>query len=89
MANADIFGAAGSIIILLLWVYYSSILLYFGAEFTKSYALNQGQGIQANKYSILVQYKEIEIDRPIDNQELKKINEEKTKSISEDDMKLS
>lgn len=89
MANADIFGAAGSIIILLLWVYYSSILLYFGAEFTKSYALNQGQGIQANKYSILVQYKEIEIDRPIDNQELKKINEEKTKSISEEDMKLS
>jgi membrane protein len=83
MANADIFGAAGSIIILLLWVYYSSILLYFGAEFTKSYALNQGQGIQANKFSILVQYKEIEIDCPVDNEELKKINDENKKSIKE------
>ena len=77
MANADIFGAAGSIIVLLLWVYYSSILLYFGAEFTKSYAMNEGQGISPNKYAILVQYKEIEIDRAIDNDEFKRINSAK------------
>ena len=32
------YGAAGSMVILLLWVYYSSIILYFGAEFTKAYA---------------------------------------------------
>lgn len=77
MANADIFGAAGSIVILLLWVYYSSILLFFGAEFTKSYAMNEGQGISPNKFAILVEYKEIEIDRAIDNEEFKRINKAK------------
>lgn len=77
MANADIFGAAGSIIILLLWVYYSSILLYFGAEFTKSYAMNEGQGINPNKYAIIVEYKEIQIEGAIDNEEFKRINKDK------------
>ncbi|WP_353137935.1 YihY/virulence factor BrkB family protein, partial [Pseudopedobacter sp.] len=32
------YGGAGSLVILLLWTYYSSIILYFGAEFTKAYA---------------------------------------------------
>ena len=39
------YGAAASLIILLSWVYYSSIILYFGAEFTKVYALRWGKGI--------------------------------------------
>jgi len=34
----SIYGAAGSFIILLLWVYYSAQILFFGAEFTKVYA---------------------------------------------------
>ena len=33
------YGATGSLVILLLWTYYSSIILYFGAEFTKAYAV--------------------------------------------------
>ena len=32
------YGAAGSLVILLVWIYYSSIILYFGAVFTKAYA---------------------------------------------------
>ena len=36
------YGAAGSLVILLLWTYYSSIILYFGAEFTKAYAVKYG-----------------------------------------------
>ena len=32
------YGAAGSILVLLLWVYYSGLIFYFGAEFTKAYA---------------------------------------------------
>jgi len=32
------YGAAGSILVLLLWVYYSGLIFYFGAEFTKTYA---------------------------------------------------
>jgi membrane protein len=55
------YGAAGSVVILLLWVYYSSILLYFGAEFTKSYALKHGSGIYPNLFSVRVEYEEKEI----------------------------
>lgn len=59
--TASIYGAAGSLIILLLWIYYSSILLYFGAEFTKIYALNHGHGIRPNAYSVRVEYHETEV----------------------------
>ena len=45
------FGAAGSLVILLVWVYYSAIILYFGAEFTKAYALNKGARIIPNEYA--------------------------------------
>ena len=43
--SIDTYGAAASIILLLSWVYYSSIILYFGAEFTKVYAMKWGKGI--------------------------------------------
>jgi membrane protein len=36
------YGAAGSIVILITWVYYSAQILYFGAEFTQVYATTQG-----------------------------------------------
>jgi membrane protein len=52
---ASIYGAAGSIIIILIWVYYSAIILYFGAEFTKVYALTHGQKIIPNRYSVHIQ----------------------------------
>ena len=39
------YGGAASLIVLLSWVYYSSIILYFGAEFTKVYAMRLGRGI--------------------------------------------
>ncbi|MBL7734586.1 MAG: YihY/virulence factor BrkB family protein [Chitinophagaceae bacterium] len=47
------YGAAASIIVLLTWVYYSSLILYFGAEFTKSYALKNG-GIQPNETAVYI-----------------------------------
>ena len=50
----SIYGAAGSIILILVWVYYSAIILYFGAEFTKVYALTHGQKIIPNEYSIQI-----------------------------------
>jgi membrane protein len=39
---ADSFGAAGSLVALLLWVYYSAQVFFFGAEFTRQYALQLG-----------------------------------------------
>jgi membrane protein len=54
------YGTAGSLVILLLWIYYSSIILYFGAEFTKAYATNYGGLIQPNQYAVWVKQVEIE-----------------------------
>ena len=39
---ASAYGAAASIITILLWIYYSSLILLFGAEFTKAYAETRG-----------------------------------------------
>ncbi|HSY77079.1 MAG TPA: YihY/virulence factor BrkB family protein [Bacteroidia bacterium] len=52
---ASVYGAMGSIILILVWVYYSSIILYFGAEFTKVYAHKHGQKIIPNEYSVQTQ----------------------------------
>jgi membrane protein len=54
------YGAAGSLIVILLWTYYSSIILYFGAEFTKAYAVEYGSEIRPSHYAVTT--KEIEIE---------------------------
>lgn len=46
------YGAAGSLVILIVWIYYSSIILYFGAEFTRAYALQKGVNIVPTEYAI-------------------------------------
>jgi membrane protein len=46
------FGAASSIIVILLWIYYTSIILYFGAEFTQAYAEKYGVAIAPSKYAV-------------------------------------
>lgn len=47
-----VFGAAGTLIILLLWVYYTAFILYFGAEFTQAYAEKYSDGIKPSKYAV-------------------------------------
>ena len=54
------YGAAGSLVILLLWVYYSAIILYFGAEFTKAYAMKYGSEIHPNDYAVTMKQVEVE-----------------------------
>ncbi|MDB5206459.1 MAG: YihY/virulence factor BrkB family protein [Flavisolibacter sp.] len=54
------YGAAGSLVVLLLWVYYSSVILYFGAEFTKAYAANFGSVIHPSEYAVWVKNIEVE-----------------------------
>ena len=46
------YGAAGSLVIFILWVYYSAMILYIGALFTKHYALARGQGIMPSRYAV-------------------------------------
>ena len=53
------FGAAGSLVILLVWVYYSSIILYLGAEFAKHWTLAFGSPIMPSKYAETVQKVEV------------------------------
>lgn len=54
------YGAAGSLVVLLIWIYYSSIILYFGAEFTKAYATDYGSSIHPDKYAVWVKNVEVE-----------------------------
>lgn len=54
------YGTAGSLVILLLWIYYSSLILYFGAEFTKAYATTYGGLIKPNQYAVWVKQVEVE-----------------------------
>ncbi|MFH6996985.1 YihY/virulence factor BrkB family protein [Flavobacterium sp. FlaQc-57] len=60
---ASVYGAAGSIIIILVWVYYSAIILYFGAEFTKVYAKSYGGQIAPNEYSVEIKKEIFEIKK--------------------------
>jgi membrane protein len=50
---ASAFGAAGSIVIILLWIYYSACILFFGAEFTKAYACHSGKGVVPDKWAVI------------------------------------
>lgn len=47
------YGAAGSIVLILLWVSYSSLILFFGAEFTYVYAKRYGKGIEPKTIGII------------------------------------
>ncbi|MGI8605412.1 MAG: YihY/virulence factor BrkB family protein [Verrucomicrobiales bacterium] len=51
---ASSFGAAGSVVIVLAWIYYSACILFFGAEITKVYARKLGSGIVPNSRAVFV-----------------------------------
>lgn len=52
MEPGSTYGAAGTIVLILLWVSYSCLILFFGAEFTYVYANRYGSGIQPNAIAI-------------------------------------
>ena len=54
------YGTAGALVVLLVWIYYSSVILYFGAEFTKNWAVAFRNGITPSSYAVVVERPEIE-----------------------------
>ena len=62
------YGTAGSVIVMLLWVYYSAMILYFGAVFTHVYAAHSGSRIYPNNYAVWVQEIEVESVKSIEQQ---------------------
>ncbi len=54
------YGTAGSLVVLMVWIYYSSTILYFGAEFTKAYAIKFGSSIYPNSYAVIATTVEVE-----------------------------
>ncbi len=74
------YGAAGSFVVLLVWIYYSSFILYFGAEFTKAWAVKYGHEIHPNHYTILA--KTIEVRE--ENKSLQQVEKEKEKQNQTD-----
>jgi membrane protein len=45
----NVYGIAGSVLVILLWVYYSAVIFYFGVVFTRVYAMTYGQKIIPNE----------------------------------------
>ncbi|MHB8206080.1 YihY/virulence factor BrkB family protein [Mucilaginibacter sp.] len=60
--NSSAYGAAGSIIVILTWIYYTSAILYIGAEFTQVYAEAIGSKIEPAEYAVAVKQTEIEME---------------------------
>lgn len=63
LSNTNItstYGAAGSLAGILIWVFYSSIIVLIGAMFTKVYAANIGREITPKKHSVRIETREIE-----------------------------
>ena len=79
----NIYGAAGSVIILMVWVYYSAAILYLGAVFTKVYATNFGGKIRPNEYSVFIKIEEITVSKPLIHETTAAITEEKPDPIKQ------
>ncbi len=50
--TADAYGSAGSVVLLILWVYYAACILLFGAEFTQVYATARGRDIEPSAVAV-------------------------------------
>ena len=61
-AAGSAYGAASSLITLLLWIYYSAQILLFGAEFTQVYANTYGSMVEPKEHAVKIERTEREID---------------------------
>ena len=73
--NSSAYGAAGSLIVIFIWIYYTAAILYIGAEFTQVYAEAKGSRIEPAEYAVAVKQTEVEMvvtKLPLQNPDLKK-----------------
>lgn len=63
----SVYGAAGSIVLILLWVSYSSLILFYGASFTRVYAEHYNYKIHPQSHGMIVEEKEIIIEKGSEN----------------------
>ena len=73
-AKTSAYGAAGSILVILAWIYYTSAILYIGAEYTQVYAEAIGSQIEPAEYAVSVQQTEVlkEVTKlPLQNPDLR------------------
>ncbi|MDT0690597.1 YhjD/YihY/BrkB family envelope integrity protein [Salegentibacter sp. F188] len=56
----SIYGGASSVVLILLWVYYTCLIVFFGAEFTVQYALYKKEKVEPNEYAEPAIYRELE-----------------------------
>ncbi len=56
----SVYGGASSVVLILLWVYYTCMIVFFGAEFTVQYALYKKEKVEPNEYAEPAIYQELE-----------------------------
>lgn len=61
-AVGSVYGAAGTIVVIAVWIYYSAAILYFGAEFTQVYSEERGEKIQPSEHAVYIQQVQVEKD---------------------------
>jgi membrane protein len=58
------YGAAASVLVILIWIYYSAIILFTGAVFTRLYVLKQKRAIMPSQYAVIVE--DHQVVKPVD-----------------------
>jgi membrane protein len=68
--TANLYDAAGSILVIMLWVFYASLIFLFGAVITAIYVEQYSfEGIEPADYAVKVEEKEIEVEKGCDTEE--------------------
>lgn len=57
---ASVYGGASSVVLILLWVYYTCLIVFYGAEFTVQFALHKKEKVEPNEYAEPAIYQELQ-----------------------------
>jgi membrane protein len=82
------YGSAGSLVILLLWIFYSANILYFGAEVSKAYALKYGAEIKPRDYAVTIRVVEVESNKSTVQQNEEDQDTNKSENLNENEEEI-